>query len=118
MAASSCLFWPAFDDKDLTETFFIELEPNETFCDELLDVEILEDEYSLNIYPNPANDYIVLEWDAGMYTTLDIYNSVGQKIELMTKTGGKVYLDITTWQPGMYYVMLEGKKVAKLVVGK
>jgi len=108
--------FPAFDGKDFSETTFLELEPDEEFCDKLLDVEVLEDSYSIHVYPNPAQDYIVVEWDAGMYTNLDIYNSVGQKMESIMKTGGRVYLDISDWQSGIYFVQLEGSKVAKFII--
>jgi hypothetical protein len=108
--------FPAFADKDFSETTFIELEPNEKFCDEILDVEILDETYSINVYPNPAQDYLVVEWDAGMYTHLAIYNTIGQKMETIMRTGGRAYLDISTWESGMYFIHLEGKKVARFIV--
>lgn len=110
--------YPAFEGKDFSETTFIELEPNVDFCDKLLDVEILEDDYAIKVYPNPARDYMVVEWDAEMYTHIDIYNTLGQKMQSIMRTGGRAYLDISTWDAGLYYINLEGKKVAKLVVSK
>ncbi len=108
--------FPAFDGVDFSETTFIELEPNEEFCDRLLDVEVLEDAYAINVYPNPAKDYIIVEWDAGMYTNLDIYNALGQKMQSIMKTGGRAYLDIVGWEAGMYFIHLEGSKVARFMV--
>ncbi len=108
--------FPAFDGQDFSETTFIELEPDEEYCDKLLDIEVLEDAYSINVYPNPAKDYIVVDWDAGMYTHLDIYNALGQKMESMMKTGGRAYLNISGWEAGMYFIHLEGSKVARFIV--
>ncbi|MEM9548502.1 MAG: aryl-sulfate sulfotransferase [Bacteroidota bacterium] len=110
--------FPAFEDRDFSETTFIELEPNLEFCDRILDVEVIEEAYSIKVFPNPASDYLVVEWDAGMYTNLDIYNVIGQKMESMMKTGGRVYIDISTWESGIYFVHLEGKKVAKFIVSE
>ncbi|MDF1694493.1 MAG: aryl-sulfate sulfotransferase [Saprospiraceae bacterium] len=108
--------YPAFEGKDFSETTFIELEPDETFCDKILDVEVLEDTYSINVFPNPANNYLIVEWDASMYSNLDIYNALGQKIERIMLTGGRAYLDISNYNPGIHFVLLEGKKVARFIV--
>ena len=110
--------YPAFEGKDFSETSFIELEPDEDFCDQLLDVEVFEDAYNIKVYPNPASQYLVVEWDAGMYTHLDIYNAIGQKMQSIMRTGGRAYLDITGWEAGMYFINLEGTKVARFIVEK
>jgi len=110
--------YPAFADKDFSETFFIELEPDEGFCDKLLSVEVLEENYNIKVYPNPANSHLTIEWDAGMYTDLDVYNIYGQKQLSIMRTGGREYLDISDWLPGIYFVHLNGTKVAKLVVAR
>ena len=110
--------FPAFDGVDFSETTWIELEPDIEFCDEILDVVILEEEYAINIYPNPAQDYLVVEWDAGMYTHLDVYNVVGQKMQSIMRTGGRAYLDISGWEAGMYFIHLEGSKVARFIVAE
>lgn len=110
--------YPAFADRDFSETTFIELEPDEMFCDKILDVEILEDTYSIEVYPNPAKDFLVVKWDAGMYTHLDVYNVMGQKIQSIMRTGGRTYLDIAGWEAGIYFIHLEGTKVAKFIISK
>lgn len=110
--------FPAFDGVDFSSTTFIELEPNVTFCDELLDIEILEDAYSIKVYPNPAKDYLVVEWDAGMYTHLDVYNTMGQKVKSIMRTGGRAFLDISGWESGIYFIQLEGSKVARFIIAE
>lgn len=108
--------YPAFDGRDFSETSYIELEPDLEFCDKLLDVEVLEETYSIKVFPNPAHDYLVVEWDAGMYTHLDIYNAVGQKMKSIMRTGGRAYMDVSTWETGIYFIHLEGTKVAKFII--
>jgi hypothetical protein len=110
--------YEAFEGRDLDSKGWIESEPNETFCDELLDVEILADEYNLTLYPNPTNNYLVVDWDAGMYTYLDIYNTQGQKITSLMRTGGRLYLDVSDWEAGMYIVQIDKVKAARFVVTK
>ena len=108
----------AFDNIDFSETTFIELEPNEKFCDDILDVVILEETYAIKVYPNPANQFLVVEWEAGMYTHLDIYNALGQKMQSMMKTGGRAYMDISDWKAGIYFIHLEGTKVARFIIAE
>ena len=108
--------YPAFVGKDLTSKGWIELEPNETLCDEILDVEVLADEYNLTLYPNPTSNYLVVDWEAGMYTYLDIYNAQGQKVSSLMRTGGRVYLDVSEWEAGIYFVQIDKVKAAKFVV--
>ena len=108
--------YAAFEGRDLTSKGWIELEPNETFCDKLLDVEVLQEQYNLTLYPNPTSNYLVVDWEAGMYTYLDIYNAQGQKVSSLMRTGGKVYLDVSEWQAGVYFVQIDKVKAAKFVV--
>jgi len=108
--------YDAFDGRDLSPKGYIELEPDTNFCALLLDVEVLEDAYALNLYPNPAYGHLAIEWDATMYTNIEIYNSVGQRIQKIMRTGGKCYIDVSAWNPGYYFVVIEGKKAAKFLV--
>jgi len=108
--------YPAFEGRDLTSKGWLELEPNETFCDEILDVEVLSEQYKLSLYPNPTSNYLVVDWEAGMYTKLDIYDINGVKITSLMRTGGRVYLDVSEWENGTYFVQLDKVRAAKFVV--
>jgi hypothetical protein len=110
--------YTAFEGRDLSSKGWIELEPNETLCDKILDVEILEDEYNLTLYPNPTSNYLVVDWEAGMYTYLDIYNAQGQKVSSIMRTGGRVYLDVSEWETGLYFVQIDKVKAAKFIISR
>lgn len=110
--------YDAFEDRDLSAKGFIELEPNTTFCDELLDVTVLEDDYALAIFPNPTSEYIVIDWDANMYTYLKVYDATGQEIVSLMRTGGRTQLDVSDWTSGTYTVQIDGVKAARFIVTK
>lgn len=61
--------------------------------------------HELNIYPNPANDYITLQWQ-GKETTAIVYNMLGTKeMELVVKAG-KTVTNVKHLPAGIYYVVL------------
>ena len=53
--------FPGFEGRDLSAKGFIELEPNTSFCDEILDVEFIDRNTFIDVYPNPAHDHVVIE---------------------------------------------------------
>jgi len=107
----------AFDGRDLSPKGFIELEPNEVYCDELLSVEILKEEYDLSIYPNPANEMITLEWEAGKHVDIEVFNVIGQEMmQPMTLSGGRKYIDTSSWISGLYIVRINQQVAGKFYV--
>ena len=71
----------------------------------------------IEIYPNPAKDYI--NFDMGMYKDfqLSVYNSVGQTVLKKQLTSSNTTLNIQSFQSGMYYYQLINNK-AKVISGK
>lgn len=107
----------AFTDRDLSSKGWIELEPDEDFCDQILPVAEAIKNYALRLTPNPANGMVALEWEGGVYVDIEVFDMMGrQKVEPMRLTGGRRYLDITGWEPGMYFVRINRSEIAKLLV--
>jgi len=107
----------AFDNRDLSSKGFIELSPNETFCDLILSDEELLEEYQLKMYPNPAQEMITLEWEAGKYVDIEVYNMIGQPVmQPMNLSGGRKYIDTSSWVTGIYVVRINGKIAGKFYV--
>ena len=107
-----------FSGKDLTPQGYIELEPNVGFCDQILPTSDIMDEYFLEIYPNPANTFLTLEWIGGIYADVQIYDMVGRHITSFTETGGRKYLDISQWDEGVYFIEIGGIETRKLVISR
>jgi len=106
----------AFEDKDLTPKGWIELSPDEEFCNKLLPTNEIITDYQLKIYPNPATDKLTIEWEAGRYASLEIFDMMGRKVKSIMETGGRMYMDISAWETGVYFVRLDDGMVKKFVV--
>lgn len=106
----------AFDGRDLSAKGYIELEPDTLFCFNIINDVVTINDYNLKVYPNPANNYLIVDWDGEMYTHLDIYNTQGQLMRSIMRTGGREYLDVSGFLPGTYLIQMEGIKYARFTV--
>ncbi len=108
--------YPAFAGKDLSPKGYIELNPDTTFCDQLLPtVEPAMPELA-KLYPNPADDRLIVEWLSDAPAEVAIYDLLGREMTRFRAGGGRKYLDIGSWQPGIYFVQINGRVVQKVVV--
>lgn len=107
-------------DRDLSSKGWIELIPNEGYCDELTPIFELDGNDMFQLYPNPTNQYFVVTWDGMMYVQFDIFDTLGQRIDTFMANGGLKYIDVSTWNPGLYYLsIIEGNnRYTKKVVVK
>lgn len=110
--------YAAFNGRDLSQKGWLELEPDSNFCDKILPVNQVMKEYFLEIYPNPANSMVTIEWKGGIYAEVVIFDMMGRVVERFTASGGRKYLDTSDWQKGMYIVQIEGREVQKLIISR
>ena len=109
--------YAAFAGRDLTPQGYLELEPNEDFCNDIINTVDEISQYDLKIYPNPASDILTIEWEkGGKEVNFKVYDLVGRKIEDMTATGGRKFLDISRWENGMYIVIINDMELKRVVV--
>lgn len=109
--------YSAFDGRDMTAKGFIENEPNVTFCQDLMSSIEAFEQIDLNIYPNPAQSMITLEWEAGTYVDIEIYNLLGQPvIQPVRLSGGRKYFDTSTWVNGIYVVRINEMQAGKFLI--
>jgi hypothetical protein len=112
------LDYGAFDGKELVPAGYIELNPDTTYCDEVLSATVDVHSYHLKVFPNPAAHYVTFEWEKGKGIEFDIYNVVGHLVSSMEGSGGRKYLDITLWDEGVYFIRINNREVAKLIVAR
>ncbi len=110
--------YSAFDNRDLTPQGYLENEPNEEFCNQILPVGELDDFAYFKIYPNPAHKMTVIEWEGARYNTLEIYDMLGRRKFNERVSGGRKYLNLQDWTPGVYFVRLDGGPVRRMIVGE
>ena len=111
--------YSAFDGRDLTQKGWIEQEPDSLLCDQILPADEIPVDYYLKIYPNPAGDFVTLQWEGGVYVNFEVFDITGRRIvEPMRLTGGRKYLDTSDWNNGMYFITIEGRYTRKLVINR
>tara|TARA_B110000467_G_C17830003_1_gene219450 strand:- start:152 stop:508 length:357 start_codon:yes stop_codon:yes gene_type:complete len=70
----------------------------------------------LMIYPNPASSYIKIETGWNQEFTVEVFDMMGREVYSATQNNSE--LDITSYEPGNYIVVVkgsEGKKVGQFV---
>jgi len=111
------LDYPAFDGQDLSSKGWIEQEPNEDFCDLLTSTEEVLIEQSVQVFPNPADDVITVEWDGMMKASVAVLDMKGTLIFAQHNiSGGRTFINVSTLESGMYIVMIDQKKAVKVIV--
>ena len=111
------LDFPAFEGRELESMGWLELEPNETFCDILLPTSDLLDQSRFTVYPNPASDLLTVEWDGMMKANIDLINLIGQTMYSAREvSGGRTYIDVSGLETGVYFLAIDGEYARKVVV--
>lgn len=101
------LDFPAFEGRDLSPKGFIELEPNEDFCDELTSVDEFMDDKTISIYPNPTSETFALSWDGIHEARVEIRKLDGQLVDVYSKVqGGRLFVDASRYEQGVYIVSI------------
>lgn len=108
--------YAAFEGRDLSSQGWIELNPDSTFCEQILPAGEQFSSYGLKAYPNPAASQLVLEWEGGVWASFEVFDLWGRQLERFRATGGRKYMDISDWREGVYFVRVNGMDVRKVVV--
>lgn len=108
----------AFEGRDLSPQGYLELEPNEGYCDFLLPAkEPLTVRSDLQIYPNPARQHLTIDYlNANEPILMSLHEISGKMIRQFQLTAGKTTLDISELQAGIYLLRSEGMIARKIVV--
>ena len=94
----------AFDGKDLSRKGWIELNPDTIFCDMLTATVNPMLESNFKVFPNPASNFLTIEWDGMMYVDMEVIDMIGQQVATFTCNGGRKYIDTSNWNSGVYFV--------------
>jgi hypothetical protein len=58
---------------------------------------------ALKVYPNPANDYLMLESEGATITGIDVYDTQG-KVVLRSHSDALTRVNVTALKPGEYFL--------------
>jgi len=85
-------------------------------------VESLEQKrLTLNVFPNPANEYVVLEVNNKQNMNVQLFNLQGQLVEQLVIENGRAQVDVSGLTAGCYLLRLFGENesiVKQLIVSK
>jgi len=111
--------YEAFEGRDLTSQGFIELEPNEDFCDRLVPVRnVAEMKYNLTITPNPTTGWMMLEYDYASETQFEVFDLLGRSMMTFEGMGARRYVDLSELQTGIYFMQINGGETKRFVIEK
>jgi hypothetical protein len=83
--------------------------------------EILENQDSYQMYPNPANQYTSFVWGNQKLRRYEVSDAMGRRILSQSNAADFYQLDVSEWEAGLYFVRItdgETEKVEKLIVEK
>ncbi len=100
----------AFAGKDLSPKGWIELEPDSTYCERLVDVMDPMNENNFKVYPNPSQDFLVVEWDGIMHVDFNVFDVLGRKVSSFSANGGRKFIDVSSLPSGSYFLSFEYNK--------
>jgi len=98
--------YPAFEDKDLFPIEYLELNPDDTYCERLLDV---EDLFGLSIDVRQlGNSAIIIQNPSNNTLNTSVLSIAGQKISSSFTRPGTTHLEISNLPSGYYLLSFEG----------
>ena len=114
------LDFDGFEGRDLSPKGFLELSPNEDFCDPIMGIETLvENPVDMWISPNPFRENLTIEVENPVAAplTVHIYNALGQLVYEETMRNELHKIATRNWQEGIYFVRI-GNVHQKVILQK
>ncbi len=110
--------FPGFEDKDLTPRDPLEVDFTEPYDCEIFTSTYDPSIFQIDIFPNPASEYVTLEIPSNQYQNIRIIKATGQTLEtLFLKEKEQYRLDVSAYPSGIYYIESEGRIIGEMVIG-
>lgn len=87
-------------------------------CDSLTnDISKINIDNILSVYPNPANQRVIIRCELKFQAELQIYNQLGKEVFLTTLSNGKneIAIDVSAFSDGIYFCRLKGKENSEVL---
>lgn len=86
----------------------------ENSLDPLTGIDDLETEMDLMIYPNPVQDYFIVDFKSNGSLLVEVYNSIGERI-CQERVSRGTQINTSTWSSGVYFIQVDQRVSAKLM---
>jgi hypothetical protein len=111
--------FPAFEGRDLSPIGFIELAPNEDYCDRLVPVaNVTRYPYNLSIAPNPTSGWMTIEFDYAAEVDFEVFDIMGRPLRQFKGMGARKFVDLGDLQAGIYFLQINGGETQRFVIEK
>jgi hypothetical protein len=111
--------YAAFIGRDLSPQGYLELEPNEEFCNVVAIDELKEEESSLMIFPNPSTGQFTVNIEMGAIgQILTVRDARGVLVLQQLLRANSTELDMSDYPAGMYLLQISGKSDVKKLILK
>lgn len=107
--------YSAFESRDLTPLYYLELNPDTAFCDMITPVQELS-QSDFNIFPNPARNELNISKSDIIPSDIRIYNIHGQLVKEVRNFISGSSVDLSNISSGIYLVKVGDQPVRKLVI--
>lgn len=81
---------------------------------EYVSIDIYIEEFSVNVYPNPVNDKLIIESESFEGKNYSIYDATGRIVTKGKLANKKTEIAASEWAPGTYSVVLSDNEHSKL----
>jgi CotH kinase protein/Lamin Tail Domain/Secretion system C-terminal sorting domain len=79
-------------------------------------IDEIEKAVHFNIYPNPSENWFIIESDSDEDIIYNIYNTIGQPVLSGVMESRSKTINIKNWTSGLYFIRFENGKTVKLLV--
>ena len=101
------LDYSAFQDRDLSPTGYLEIDPNEEFCLLTSVAEAGESKPVFEVFPNPAGNWVQLRLPAASVEyELRLLNAQGQALQTWLIKDQQTEIDLSRLPAGLYFLQL------------
>ncbi len=107
--------FPGFEGRTLIAGEYLELAPNESFCDltTSMDENLLN---SFSLYPNPTSQFIHLSISSSLLKQVQIFDMMGREVFSLKTLSTEVDIPVEEWESGVYFLSIDGYQLAKFMV--
>ena len=107
--------YSAFDGRDLTPNGYIENEPDEEYCNFLIETDF-PSLVKAKLFPTIANEEIYLSWDTTEGISIQVVDLLGRTRLTTNGYGGEAVIDVRSLEPNLYFVVINGMRTVKVIV--
>lgn len=107
--------YAGLNGQTLTPTVPVELNPTPSSCT-ITSINNLTPIYTAAIYPNPANDFILIDINEPINTNYKIYDIAGKIVSSGVLNSGKNSINTSDMTNGVYFIQIDNYPVEKFII--